>query len=126
MSESTYDLARYAADLRRITSEETDDRRILQRIRPLALKLAATPGWVKDAYYDCDAAQGFGTHLLHEDADHGTAVFAIAWLPPRGSQAISTVNTSTCRRRAPSSPASVSLMAPASFAEFASRGRQGP
>ncbi len=85
MSEPAYDLARYAADLRSITSEETDDRRIVQRVRPLALKLAATPGWLEDAYYDCDAAQGFGTHLLHEDADHGTAVFVIAWLSHRGT-----------------------------------------
>ncbi len=35
MSQPAYDLARYVADLPNITSEESDDRRIVQRVRPL-------------------------------------------------------------------------------------------
>ena len=32
----------------------------------------------------CDAEQGFGIHVLHEEPDHRLLVFAAAWLPGRG------------------------------------------
>ena len=85
MSDSTYDVAQYAHDLRQITSEETDHKKIVQRIRPLAQKLAATPGWLENAHRTCTSERGFGVHLLHEEDDHSNAVFLIAWLPDRGT-----------------------------------------
>jgi predicted metal-dependent enzyme (double-stranded beta helix superfamily) len=35
--------------------------------------------------YEADAEQGFGVHLLHEEADHTLAIFAVSWLPGRGT-----------------------------------------
>jgi predicted metal-dependent enzyme (double-stranded beta helix superfamily) len=43
------------------------------------------PDWLQADHYLCDEEQGFGVHLLHEEADHRLAVFAIAWLPGRGA-----------------------------------------
>ena len=87
MHDRVYDLARYVEDLRRICREETDDKRIVQRVAPLAQKLAASPGLVEDRHYECDEEQGFAFHLLHEEEDHSNAVFMIAWLPDRGTPA---------------------------------------
>ena len=85
MSDSVYDLSQYVEDLRRITREETDDKKILKRVAPLAKKFAATPGLIKDEYYNCDEEQGVSFHLLHEEEDHSNAVFMLAWLPDRGT-----------------------------------------
>lgn len=80
---SDYDVAQYAADLRMITAEETDDKAKLQRIVPLARKLAATPDLIQPQHYERDAEQGVGVHLLHEEDDHSLAVFVISWEPGR-------------------------------------------
>ena len=84
MSDQVYDLSQYVEGLRRITREETDDKKILQRVAPLAQKFAATPGLIKDEFYDCDEEQGFSVYLLHEEKDHSNAVFMLAWLPDHG------------------------------------------
>lgn len=83
----TYGLSDFISDLRAITSECDDDKAIVRRVAPLAQKLAATPGWIEDQHRTCDAEQGFGVHLLHEEADHSNAIFLIAWLPGRGTPA---------------------------------------
>ena len=67
MFDQVYDLSQYVEGLRRITCEETDDKKILQRVAPLAQKFAATPGLIKDEFYDCDEEQGFSVYLLHEE-----------------------------------------------------------
>ena len=59
----------------------------VEKVRSLAEKLAASPGWMRDEYWACDEKQGFGVHLLHEEQNHDLAVFAIAWLPDRGTLA---------------------------------------
>jgi len=87
MSDPAYDLTQYVEDLRKICREENDNKKIIQRVGPLAQKLAATPGFIKDEYYECDEEQGFAFHLLHEEEDHSNAVFVIAWLPDRGTPA---------------------------------------
>jgi predicted metal-dependent enzyme (double-stranded beta helix superfamily) len=80
-----YDLKRFVDDLRGITAQETDPRRIIERVRPLARDLALARTWLEPRHYQCDEGQGFGVHLLHEEADHSLAVFAGAWMPGRGA-----------------------------------------
>lgn len=82
---TTYDLKQFVDDLRGITAQETDPRRIIERVRPLARDLALARTWLEPRHYQCDEGQGFGVHLLHEEADHTLAVFAGAWLPGRGA-----------------------------------------
>jgi len=80
-----YTLEQYVADLRTITAQETDPEKITERVEPLAKKFAQAPGWMRPEYRECDAEQGFGVHLLHEEPNHDLAVFLISWLPNRGT-----------------------------------------
>jgi predicted metal-dependent enzyme (double-stranded beta helix superfamily) len=82
---SSYSLDEYVRDLRAITAEETDPINIADRVAPLAKKFAQSPGWVRPEYRECDAEQGFGVHLLHEEPNHDLAVFVFSWLPNRGT-----------------------------------------
>ncbi len=84
MHDNIYTVDTFVADLRAIAAAEEDARQILQRLRPLVLKLAAAPGWLQDHHYDCDPKEGYGSHLLHEEADHSLAVMAGSWLPGFG------------------------------------------
>jgi predicted metal-dependent enzyme (double-stranded beta helix superfamily) len=85
MRTTTYDLKRFVDDLRAITGSTSDAHEIIRRIRPLARDLALARTWLEPRHYQCDAAQGFGAHLLHEETDHTLAVFAASWLPAHGA-----------------------------------------
>ncbi|MFQ6017749.1 MAG: hypothetical protein ACE5KF_06095 [Kiloniellaceae bacterium] len=85
MTSDGYDVPRFVSELRAIVGETADEREIIQRVRPLAVRLAGQRGWRKPGYYHCESAQGFGVHLLHEEPNHDLAVFAVAWLPGRGT-----------------------------------------
>ena len=87
MDAISYTIDQYVEDLRAIVGEEAHENKIVERVRPLAKKLASTSGWIKDDFWKCDAQQGFGVHLLHEEDNHDLAVFAISWLPDRGTLA---------------------------------------
>jgi predicted metal-dependent enzyme (double-stranded beta helix superfamily) len=78
-------LDRFVAELRRTRSECKDDRDMLSRVRRLAPKFALAEGWVQRKHYEADPEQGFGVHVLHEEPDHTLAVFAVSWLPSRGT-----------------------------------------
>ena len=83
---TAYGVDDLAADLRRITAAGSDHKEIIRQVSPLAERLAAnTESWLSDDYYDCNDEQGFGVHLLHEEPNHDLAVFAVAWLPDRGT-----------------------------------------
>ena len=85
MGSDTYSVQQYVHDLRAITAEETDDAAITRRVKPLAKRLAGDPSWLKPEYRTCDAEQGYGVHLLHEEDNHDLAVFVLAWMPDRGT-----------------------------------------
>ena len=78
-------LEEFVAELRRTRSECKDEREMLSRVRRLAPKLALSEGWLQREHYEADAEQGFGIHVLHEEPDHTLAVFAVSWLPARGT-----------------------------------------
>ncbi len=78
MTNDAYTLSQYVADLRAIVAETQSDEAIVQRVRPLAQRLASNKDWVDPRYYTCDETQGFGVHLLHQEPDHTLAVFALA------------------------------------------------
>ncbi len=85
MSDESYTLDEFVAELRAITARTRDDRKIIAQVRPLARRLALAKTWLKPEHYQCNADQGFGVHLLHEEPDHTLAVFAVSWLPGRGA-----------------------------------------
>ena len=85
MAVATYTLAQYVDDLRRITAETRDDRDIMDRVRPLAQRLALDRSWLEPRFYEGDQEQGFSVYLLHEEPDHRLAVFVVSWLPGGGT-----------------------------------------
>jgi len=88
MTRSNYSIPDLVVDLRRITSETTNEHEILSRIRPLARQAALSRDlWLEKRLYTADPKQGFGVHMLHEEPDHTLAVFAVSWLPNRGAPA---------------------------------------
>ena len=82
---SSYTLDQYVNDLRAIAANESDPVKITDLVAPLAKKFAQTPGWFRPEYRQCDAEQGFGVHMLHEESNHDLAVFLVSWLPNRGT-----------------------------------------
>lgn len=83
---TAYGIGDLVADLRRITAQTSDHKEIIQQVSPLARRCAAnSDAWLSDAHYACDEEQGFGVHLLHEEPNHDLAIFAVAWLPGRGT-----------------------------------------
>jgi predicted metal-dependent enzyme (double-stranded beta helix superfamily) len=80
-----YTLDQYVNDLRAITAKENDPVKITDLVALLARKFAQSPGWFRPEYRECDAEQGFGVHMLHEEPNHDLAVFLVSWLPNRGT-----------------------------------------
>ena len=79
-----YSVDSYIKDISKVVDEETTQKAITERIKPLAILLAGNKSWIKPEYYNVDEEQGFGLHLLHEKSDHRLAVFVIAWAPGKG------------------------------------------
>ncbi len=84
MSDS-YGVDAYVADLRRIAAGTTDESEIIERLGPLAQRLATDKGWLKPEHSRPNPEQGFGVHLLHEEPDHTLAVFVVSWEPGKGA-----------------------------------------
>lgn len=83
---ASYSIAQLAADLGRICAKTRDEQEILDQGRPLARRAAlASKSWLMPYMYQVDSEQGFGVHLLHEQANHTLAIFAVSWLPGRGT-----------------------------------------
>jgi predicted metal-dependent enzyme (double-stranded beta helix superfamily) len=85
MAAEAYTLPQFVEDLRTLTAQTQDPREIITRLRPFVRRLGLAKEWLQPHHYECDAEQGFGVHLLHEELDHTLAVFAIAWSPGRGA-----------------------------------------
>ena len=81
----SYPLEQYINDLRSIVAETSDEDEIIGRVGPLAQRVVADKSWLQPKHYETDAEQGFGVHLLHEEADHSLAVILVNWLPGRGT-----------------------------------------
>lgn len=86
MDADRYSIPQLAADLRQIRDQSKDERKLLSRVRPLAHRAALSRTlWLEDRMYEADSGQGFGVYLLHEEPDHALAIFAVSWLPNRGT-----------------------------------------
>lgn len=80
-------IAELVDGLRRISAATADERRILVEVGPLAQRAVADPSWLTEAMLQPDPVQGFSLFPLHEEQDHTLAVFALSWLPHRGTPA---------------------------------------
>jgi len=83
---SGYTIQSLVTDLRRVVSDRVHEPEILSQVRPLALRAARSKdSWLDKRFYVVDPEQGFGVYLLHEERDHSLAIFAVSWLPNRGT-----------------------------------------
>ena len=81
-----YSIPRLAADLRRIRAENDDEHHLLAAVRPLALRAAESRAlWLEDRMFAPEEEQGYSLFPLSEEEDHSLAVFALSWLPGRGT-----------------------------------------
>lgn len=71
--------------LRRISATAVDERTLLAEIVPLAKRAVKDVSWLPDLMLHPDEDQGFSLFPLHEEPDHTLAVFALSWLPQRGT-----------------------------------------
>jgi len=71
-------------EMQRIAAASDDPFEIVQRLREPARRLALAADWLEPRFFECDAEQGFGLHLLHEEGDHRLAMLVASWLPGRG------------------------------------------
>jgi len=85
-NDDPYSIPELVADLRRLRDQHADERHILSQLRPLMRRAALSKStWLEPHLYSADEEQGFGVHLLHEEADHTLAILAVSWLPDRGA-----------------------------------------
>jgi predicted metal-dependent enzyme (double-stranded beta helix superfamily) len=80
-----YSINDYVQDLRHISRSSADEDDILRLVGPLAQRLAGDRSWLNQDLYRSNEGQGYLAHLLHEEKDHALAIFAVNWLPKRGS-----------------------------------------
>ena len=78
MNPDSSSLGSFVDALRQITSETDDEGDIINRVGPLAQRLALEKIWLKPFHYEADPTQGFTAHLLHEEPDHILALFVVA------------------------------------------------
>ena len=78
-------LDQYVRGLREIAAQYSDPVEIANLVAPLAREFAQSPELRLAEYRECDAEQGFGVHMLHEEPNHDLAVFLVSWLPNRGT-----------------------------------------
>lgn len=79
-----YRVEDFVKDLHAVASQGGDEAAVVERVKPLAERLARSPSWVRPEYYECDPAQGFGVRVLHEEPDHSLWLVVVSWLPHRG------------------------------------------
>lgn len=86
MDGNDYTLDRMVSELHEARGTATGLDELLDRVTAVAQCAAARQReWLRDDMCQPDAGQGFGFHLLHEEAGHELAVFIASWLPGRGT-----------------------------------------
>lgn len=86
MDSNGFTLDRLVTELREARALASSERDVLGRVQAIARRAAAEQRtWLRDEMCRPDAEQGFGFHLLREEAGHDLAVFVASWLPGRGT-----------------------------------------
>lgn len=78
-------IADLIATARRVVAATADPAAIVAALAGPLRETVLSADWLDARCRTALPEQGFGSHLLHEEADHGLAVFCVAWLPGRGA-----------------------------------------
>lgn len=85
MKKGTYQLEHFIKDLHRIREQDQSEQEMLAEIAPLAQSVAMSKSWITPKQYEADEEQGFGSTILHVEADQSLFIVAVSWLPGRGT-----------------------------------------
>ena len=77
---SAYTMDEFIADVKMVQSVHTDPKEVLQRIAPLAKKIADTKDWVNDSHYRVEESQGIGITIIHEEPEN-LLIETVCWSP---------------------------------------------
>ena len=80
-----YPIHEYIAAVRELAKSESDPQKLTAAVKPLSQRLATSSALQDPAFRVSDEEQGFGAHLLHEEANHDLGIFVFCWLPNRGT-----------------------------------------
>jgi predicted metal-dependent enzyme (double-stranded beta helix superfamily) len=80
-----YKLNEFVRDLRAVTARAKAEATVIELVKPLMARLARSRSWIHRAVYECNADQGFGVSVLHEEPGHRLWLVAVSWLPGRGA-----------------------------------------
>ena len=61
-----YSMDQFIADVKAVQAAHTDPKDILQRVAPLAQKIADAKDWVNDSHYRVEESQSLGISVIHE------------------------------------------------------------
>jgi len=86
ISES-YGLQEFVSELREITQEHDDEKSIMEKIKPLAKKVAMEKSWLRPEFYDIEPGNCFRSNLLHVEDDQSLFIVAVSWLQNEGAPA---------------------------------------
>ncbi|MEC9184838.1 MAG: cysteine dioxygenase family protein [Pseudomonadota bacterium] len=78
-----YSMDQFIADVKAVQAAHTDPKDILQRVAPLAQKIADAKDWVNDSHYRVEESQGIGITVIHEEPED-LLVETVCWSPGGG------------------------------------------
>ena len=77
-----YTMGQFIADVKDVQAAHSDPKEILQRVAPLAKKIADADAWLNDSHYRVEQSVGIGITIIHEEPG-GLQVSTVCW-PPGG------------------------------------------
>lgn len=80
---SAYSMDQFIADVKAVQAQHSDPKEILQRVAPLAKKIADAKDWVNDSHYRVEESQGIGITIIHEEPED-LLVETVCWSPGGG------------------------------------------
>ena len=87
-----YTMGEFIADVKDIQAAQSDPKEILQRVAPLAKKIADDKAWLNDSHYRVEQSVGIGITIIHEETG-GLQVATVCWPPEIRVAAIENTRT---------------------------------
>ncbi len=84
-TEKPYRLYRFLTDVEDILNKTSDERLILQAVRPLVRRLLTSSYWLAGEYKAPDSQRGWSVLTLYDEVDFPLTVQTVVWLPGRTS-----------------------------------------
>ena len=78
-----YTMGQFIADVKDVQAAHSDPKEILQRVAPLAKKIADADAWLNDSHYRVEQSQGIGITIIHEEPED-LLVETVCWSPGGG------------------------------------------